>query len=377
MDLSVLGVFAAGLATFFSPCILPMAPIIVANYILNKDASKLARIVSIFLFSLGFIFTFSLMGLSLPWLAHSLGVFKPLLLFASGFVMVIYGFKMIGFFQELKIFRWTERTFHLPDFRKRVPSQLHGFLFGATFGLAWTPCVGPVLGGVLTYVVSKDRSVFESLELLISFALGILAPFVLISLSETNFKKYFSNFKKYLPKMEYATGVALIIFGFWIFTHESLPRFQNSKIESEVAQIKFEGDGQPIQALDAPKIAGNKVLFFYSKNCPICHAMEAFLPEIEKDCQSKDLQFIRIDVDKPQNAEIANQFQIHAVPTTSFLTSEIKEIAHLTGYQTESSLRDSIATLGKVACSAPSNLKTTPQEKLYQEGLACHEGEKC
>ena len=82
------------------------------------------------------------------------------------------------------------------------------------------------------------------------------------------------------------------------------------------------------------------MVFFYSEHCPICHAMESFLPAFEKDCSSSSFKFSKVDVDLPGNSEAADRFRVSAVPTISILNEDGTEIAHFVGYQTEGKLRN-------------------------------------
>ncbi len=96
MDLGLFGIFGAGVLTFISPCVLPMVPIVAANYIMADSQSRFSRLRATLLFSLGFLTTFTLMGLSLPFVTNFLGSFKVYLLLASGLIILLYGLKMSG-----------------------------------------------------------------------------------------------------------------------------------------------------------------------------------------------------------------------------------------------------------------------------------------
>lgn len=374
MDLTLLGVFGAGLLTFVSPCVLPMVPIIAANYLLAGNESRFARLNATLLFSLGFLLTFTLMGLSLPYVSDFLGGAKGILLLLSGIFIIAYGLKMSGIaFKDLgnsRWFSWMDRSAYLPDFRKRVPKSLHGLLFGATFGLAWTPCVGPIMGGVLSYVASKDRSVLDSVIMMVTFALGIVVPFIALAIGGDLVQSKLNRLKKYLPKIEEATGYGLIVVGVLVLTQSSLPRVFTGENPPSQMTIKTEKGENKVLAEIAP--TANKLLFFHTSSCPICHAMEAFLPTIEKDCQNKDFQIVRINVELPENQAIAEKFKVHAVPTISLISADGREIAHSVGYQSESKLRQGINLLPMMTCqnsNAPENKKVSTPEP--QDGKTC------
>ncbi len=374
MDLTLLSVFGAGLLTFISPCVLPMVPIIAANYLLAGNDSRFARLQSTMLFSFGFLLTFTIMGLSLPLVSDFLGGAKGILLFFSGVFIIVYGLKMSGMaFQNIgnsRWFSWMDRSAYLPDFRKRIPKSLHGFLFGATFGLAWTPCVGPILGGVLAYVATKDRSMWESAGLMVSFAMGIVVPFIVLAIGGDLVQDKLNRLKRYLPKIEEATGYALIFVGFLVLTQSSFPSvFTKENSPNQMTLKTTSGENKTLVEI-AP--TANKLLFFHTSTCPICHAMEAYLPEVEKDCQNNNFQIVRINIELPENQAIAEYFKVRAVPTISLLSADGKEVAHSVGYQSETKLRQAISLLPMLTCQ---NAKL-PEKKtnLIPEP---HDGKTC
>lgn len=372
MDLTIMGIFGAGLLTFFSPCVLPMVPIIAANYLLAGNDSRFARLKSTALFSLGFLFTFTLMGLSLPFVSDFLGDAKGILLIISAAFIFLYGLKMSGMAfknaEESRLLAWMGRSAYLPNLQKRLPKSLHGLLFGATFGLAWTPCVGPILGGVLTYVATKDRSLLESVVLMVSFASGIVVPFIALAIGGDLVQGQFNKLKKYLPKIEEYTGYALMFVAFMIFTQSSFPRiFSAAEDETQIAFTTPQGK----TTLEQVAPGANKLLFFHTNHCPVCHQMETFMPALEKECTSANFQIVRINVELPENQAIANKFKVMAVPTMSLLSADGQELAHTVGYQSETGLRKAINLLPKMACASvlptPENKQTSP----IPEGKTC------
>lgn len=375
MDLTFMGIFGAGLLTFLSPCVLPMVPIIAANYLLAGNESRFARLRATLLFSFGFLLTFTLMGLSLPLVSDFLGGAKGILLMVSGIFIIVYGLKMSGIaFKDLgssKWFSWMERSAYLPDLRKRIPKSLHGFLFGATFGLAWTPCVGPVLGGVLAYVATQDRSLWESALMMVSFAMGIVIPFLALAVGGDLVQSKLNRLKKYLPKIEEATGYGLIFVGFLILTQSNFPQVFTTENSPGQLTVKTDKGENVILGDFAP--TANKLLFFHTSTCPVCHAMEAYLPEIERDCQNQGFQIVRINVELPENQEIAQKFKVRVVPTISLISADGKEIAHSVGYQSESKLRQGINLFPKIKCASAG----TDSEKSLKPSPSIPDGKSC
>lgn len=373
MDFTYLGVFGAGLLTFVSPCVLPMVPIIAANYLMAKSESRFARVKATLLFGAGFILTFSLMGLSLPFISEALGEAKDLLLVVSGLILLLYGLKMSGLLSlkglsQSRYFSWMDRSAYLPNLQKYLPKSLHGFLFGATFGLAWTPCVGPILGGVMTYVASEGRSLSESVLLMVSFALGIVAPFVLIAFGGDLIQKRISGLKRLLPRIEQYTGYGLVLIAIMIFTQAKLPSFSQSS--SRLETLTFQSQGQKTNlAKLVPE--SSKLLFFHSDHCPVCHQMEEYMPALERECQSQNFKIVRVNLDKMSNTDIARHFQVRAVPTMVLLSEDNRELAHTVGDQSELSLRRAISLIPNMTACADGGSKLLPSPDQFMEGETC------
>lgn len=378
MSLSILGVFGAGLLTFISPCVLPMAPIMIANLLSVKDVGRWERFRATLWFTLGFSLIFVLMGLSLPALTSLLGGAKPYLIGVGGALLALFGLRMMGALGESKLASWLTRSFHLPMFASRLPKGLQGLVFGALFGLSWTPCVGPVLGGVLTYVASQEASPAQGAVLLGAFALGISLPLIALAVGYEYVSPALGRMKRFLPRIEYAAGLGLFVFGVFVLSQVRLQDFSLRSAPTEsIAAV--DSRHNPVR-LDEGKPNSTRMVFFYSENCPICHQMERYLPEFEKSCTSSHFELVRINVDLPENSRVASHFGIRAVPTTALLTDRGAEVVRLVGYQTQSRLRDAARTVTKVECakgdtSAPLNL----DEKLRLPGekTSCDVGAAC
>ncbi len=207
--------FLAGFLTFFAGCLAPVAPVYIsflAGVTPDEIKGKHKRVFlgNSLLFTSGFLFVFLLLGLTVNSLARILGSYRPLLNKIAGVFLFFFGL-FLGKFVNIPL---LNRTFVL----KKSTKDIGAFTLGATFGFAWTPCVGPVLAAILFWVSSKS-SLIAGLPLLVLFALGLGTPFVLIGLGFDKFWPLFKSLNKYSFWLNRVGGIILIVFGVLIFTN--------------------------------------------------------------------------------------------------------------------------------------------------------------
>ncbi|KKC41078.1 hypothetical protein WH87_02780 [Devosia epidermidihirudinis] len=172
MDASILIAFLAGVVTVLSPCVLPLLPVILAS---SAQAGRLRP----WGVMLGFVVCFALVTLTLASLVNALGLNPDVVRTASGILLIL-----CGIFLAVPILaRWLERnTGGIALVSARLP-QGEGFggglAIGAGLGLAWTPCVGPVMASVLTLAMNQEVTLNATLVTL-AFALGTALPMVAV-----------------------------------------------------------------------------------------------------------------------------------------------------------------------------------------------------
>jgi len=222
-QVSLVMAFFAGLLTFFSPCILPLIPAYI-SFITGvsiddlvserEEKSKMTKriFLEMILFILGFSLVFILLGASASYFGKSVLSHLKLLRVIGGILVIVFGLYITRLFNIS--FLGYERKIHL----KMKPANILGsFIVGIVFALGWTPCVGPVLGTILTYAATQE-TVKEGVFLLGSYSLGLGIPFLVSGLAVNLFLRGFRKIKKYSRLISIVTGGLLILFGILILT---------------------------------------------------------------------------------------------------------------------------------------------------------------
>jgi cytochrome c-type biogenesis protein len=221
-NVSVFVAFTAGLISFLSPCILPMIPSYLA-FITGISLEELSQdqnlkkvrksvITNSLFFILGFSILFIAMGASATFIGKFLAKNIRWLEIIGGTLVVTLGLHFAGVF-KLK-FLDRERKIHLD----KKPLGLVGtVLVGMAFGAGWTPCVGPILGSILT-MAAATQDIAKGIVLLISYSIGLGIPFLLAGLLIHKFFEYFKTIRKYFRVITLVGGILLVIIGLLLIT---------------------------------------------------------------------------------------------------------------------------------------------------------------
>lgn len=221
MEINILTAFVFGLLSFISPCVLPIIPgyiSFISGYSLNEmtgenSAAKQAMLVNTLFFIAGFTLIFVLMGAAATSIGQMLNENLSIISKVAGGIIIIFGFHMIGIF---KIgFLNYEKRFHLQDKKLGI---LGSFTVGSAFAFGWTPCIGPVLAGILA-IASQQETVAQGVALLTIYSLGLGIPFFLTSLSINKFFNVFNRIKKHFHAIEVVGGVMLVAVGVLMITN--------------------------------------------------------------------------------------------------------------------------------------------------------------
>ncbi len=270
MDVSVFAVFLAGLVSFLSPCVLPLVP----GYIsmlsgigveqLKEGEGSSGRLLSS---ALAFVIGFSAVFITFGASASAVGSFlvrnRTLLAPIAGALIVLFGLHLVGLLVKISVrvgfviaalliaigvalnlrsgsehlaapvdfyaislifligpslTRWLNRDVHLRNVGGSQPGIVSGFLMGFAFAFGWTPCIGPILAGVLAVAATRD-TIGQGVMLLAFYSAGLAIPFLLTALGIGRFLKFYQRFRKHLHTVEIFSGVLLLLIGGLIFVN--------------------------------------------------------------------------------------------------------------------------------------------------------------
>jgi cytochrome c-type biogenesis protein len=183
---------------------------------MRADVAPAASRLQVFLTSLAFVIGFSLVFVALGASATAIGKFLfarlPLFSKVAGVVLVIFGLHTMGVFRIA--FLESEKRVHS---QRKPAGPLGAMLVGVAFAFGWTPCIGPILGGILAIAGSKN-SVTEGVTLLAVYSLGLGIPFLITSLAINQFFGAAKKIRRYYHAIELASGALLIVIGVLIMT---------------------------------------------------------------------------------------------------------------------------------------------------------------
>jgi cytochrome c-type biogenesis protein len=313
--------FAAGILSFLSPCVLPLVPGYISlisgvsiDRLKEGTSSRSAVILNSLAFNAGLSVIFLILGTSAGLVGAAI-TSNPWVRIIGGLVIIAFGLQLIGLLKISALYKDT-RVFSNDKPRGMLGSAALGMAFAA----GWTPCIGPILGGIIGLAATSGgwRS---GLVLSAFYSAGLAVPFLLTGLGINQFLGFYKNFRKHLHKVEVVSGIVLILVGVLVMSGQStllassrfmawLPNFegklkldqktpattaQNTNFEL-VPDVEFQTlAGQPFRLKE---LQGQVVLLnFWATYCIPCREEIPALNALQHELQSQGLKIVGASLD--------------------------------------------------------------------------------
>lgn len=232
----------AGVVSFASPCCLPMVPVFVSYMVgaTPADSPRARRVAfaQALVFVLGFSAVFVALWASIGLIGYVLGDYRDVLRMVGGAVLIVMGLHVAGLIEISALYREVRvpvrtgggpvaaggpgansgpgATEPSPD--ALAPSYRRSALLGVAFAAGWTPCIGPILGGIIG-LASVTDSVGQGTALLVAYALGLGIPFILVAIGATEVSRRLGWLRRHHTAVSIVSGALLILTGFLMITN--------------------------------------------------------------------------------------------------------------------------------------------------------------
>ena len=202
--------FLEGLASFISPCLLPMLPIYISYFMGEEETGKKKAVIN----SIGFVLGFTLVFLSLSIFASTIGHFisgyTKYIKFIFGIIIIILG---LNYMEILKL-KFLNKTKGI-NMKNKNLNFVKACLFGILFSISWTPCIGTFLSSALL-LIAKEQDVLKGIVLMLIYSIGLGIPFIISVLLIEKLKEVFDFIKKNYKKVKIISGLILIAMGIYM-----------------------------------------------------------------------------------------------------------------------------------------------------------------
>jgi cytochrome c-type biogenesis protein len=318
--------FLAGLASFLSPCVLPLVPgylslisgVSVDRLKQQRDDRSSVRwvILNSVAFNAGLSLIFVSLGAAAGFVGASV-LSSPWLRVLGGAVIIAFGLQMIGLLKLKTLYKDTR------FFSNEKPRGLSGsLLLGVAFAAGWTPCIGPILGGIIGLAATSGG--WKSGLVLSSFySAGLAVPFLLTGLGLNQFLSFYAKFRRHLHKVEVVSGVMLILIGSTIASGYAtrlassrlaslLPNLESRiKVKSDQGTnlaVSETGPSEPAPQVELSSLEGQRLklsdfhgrivlLNFWATWCGPCRAEIPELNKLQRDFQASGLAVVGVSWD--------------------------------------------------------------------------------
>jgi cytochrome c-type biogenesis protein len=328
--------FAGGLLSFLSPCVLPLVPGYLSlmsgvsiDHMKGEGGSPRGAMRAVVINSIAFNIGLSVIFIALGATAGLVGssiLSNPWIRIAGGVVIIVFGLHLIGLLKIKYLYRDTRQ------FSNDGPRGVFGSLtLGVAFAAGWTPCIGPILGGIMA-LAATSGGWKGGFVLATFYSAGLAVPFLITGLGINKFLSFYSRFRRHLHKVEVVSGIILIVIGLLVATGYSslltssrlagfLPNLEGllkvtpaptsapgNAIFAPAPDVQFEAlDGKPIRL---SSLRGRVVLLnFWATWCQPCRAEIPEFNSLQRDLESKGLSVIGVSVSPVDTSDAIRDFQ--------------------------------------------------------------------
>ncbi len=211
--------FSAGLISFLSPCVLPLIPGYICyvsgtSFDNIRERKRNLIVIKTIFFTLGFSFVFVAFGSAASFLGKFFLSNSNFFRITAGIIIILFSFQLIG------IINFNFMNKDLRIFTNKYNDNIaFPLIVGAAFAFGWTPCIGPILGSIIT-LAALEESVGKGVLLLSFYSLGLAIPFIISGILIDKFLLFSKGFKKYLSKFKKIGGIILLLTGLAILTNQ-------------------------------------------------------------------------------------------------------------------------------------------------------------
>jgi len=319
--------FLEGLASFVSPCMLPMLPVYVV-YFSGNDGDRRTTLLRSLAFVIGFSLVFILLGVFAGTLGAALAAHRRAVEMTCGAVVAILGLGYLGVFKL---------PFSGSSLEVRVRGVVSAFVFGLVFSLGLTPCVGAFLGAALMQAASEGGAL-KGAGLLAAYSAGMGVPFVVSALLVNRLKGVFAMIKSHYRFVNSVCGVALIVLGVVIacgkigFAKETAAGTKPQPVK-EVKKMEITLNDQNFEA-EVLKSEIPVLVDFWAPWCGPCRMLAPVIEKIAAERQGT-LKVGKVNVDEAP--ALASKYGIMSIPAI-FVFKNGKIAAQAVGYMTKEEL---------------------------------------
>jgi cytochrome c-type biogenesis protein len=327
--------FAGGLLSFLSPCVLPLVP----GYISLMSGVSIDHLKSgggagsrraVIANSLAFNAGLSVIFLALGGTAGLLGsqiISNPWVRIIGGLVIIVFGLHLIGLLKIKYLYKDTRQ------FSSEKPRGILGSLtLGIAFAAGWTPCIGPILGGIIG-LAATSGGWKSGLVLAAFYSAGLSVPFLVTGLGINQFLGFYTKFRKHLHKVEVVSGIILILIGVlimsnrvtllassrlagWLPDWESRLKLKGADQQPATSGQNFQPapdvqftklDGSPLRLAD---LRGRVVLLnFWATWCVPCRSEMPEFNQMQRTLETRGLSIVGASVSPLDTPDVILSFQ--------------------------------------------------------------------